>query len=72
MVPNDDVVANDGNLSIRRYVPRIARADTETQIRGDLREAWTDLDAGSETFWREMDDVCAMVDRISAESQSDG
>ena len=68
----DDVLANDGNLSILRYVPRIANADTDTQIGGDLQEAWTDFDAGSSAFWREMDDVVAMVERIAAESHSDG
>ena len=69
---NDDVLANDGNLSIARYVRRIADADTDTQIGGDLREAWTDFDAGSAAFWREMDDAVAMVERIVAESRSDG
>ena len=68
----EDVLGNDGNLSILRYVPRIARADTDTQIGGDLREAWTDFDAGSEAFWRELDDVVAMVERIAAKSESDG
>ena len=72
VVPNDDVLANDGNLSILRYVPRIAHADTDTQIGGDLREAWTDFDAGSEAFWSEMEDVVAMVERIDAESRADG
>ena len=72
VVSNDDVLANDGNLSILRYVPRIADADTDTQFRGNLRDAWADFDAGSAAFWREMDDVVAMVDRIAAESQSDG
>ncbi|MCY4377570.1 MAG: N-6 DNA methylase, partial [Spirochaetaceae bacterium] len=72
VVPNDDVLANDGNLSILRYVPRIAHADADTQIGEDLREAWTDFDAGSEAFWSEMQDVVAMVERIAAESRSDG
>ena len=68
----DDVLANDGNLSILRYVRRSTDADADTQTGGDLRQAWTDFDAGSAAFWREMDDVVAMVDRIAAESQSDG
>ena len=65
VAPNDDVLANDGNLSILRYVPRIADADTDTQIGGDLREAWTDFDTGSEAFWSEIEDVVAMVERIT-------
>ena len=72
VVPNDDVLANDGNLSILRYVRRSTDADADAQTGGDLRQAWTDFDAGSAAFWREMDDVVAMVDRIAAESQSDG
>ena len=67
-MPNDHVIANDGNLSILRYVPRIADTDTETQFRGDLRHAWADFDAGSAAFWREMDDVVEMVDRITTGS----
>ena len=69
---NDDVLANDGNLSISRYVQRIAGADTDTQTGGDPREVWTDFDSGSAAFWREMDEAVAMVERIAAESRSDG
>ena len=67
----DDVLANDGDLSILRYVGRSTDADADTQTGGDLRQAWTDFHAGSAAFWGEMDDVVAMVDRI-AESHSDG
>ncbi len=69
---NDDVLANDGNLSILRYVPRTADTDTDTQTAGKLREAWTDFDAGSEAFWSEMEDVVVMVQRIATESRADG
>ena len=69
---HDDVLANDGNLSILRYVRQSTDADTDTETGGDLRQAWTDFHAGGAAFWREMDDVVAMVDRIAAESQSDG
>ena len=69
---NHDVLANDGNLSILRYVRRIADADTGTQTGGNLREAWTDFDAGSAAFWREIDDAVAMVERIVRESRPGG
>ena len=72
VVPNDDVLANDGNLSILRYVRRVTDADTDTQIGGDLREEWADFDAGSAAFWSEMENAVAMVERIAAESRSDG
>ena len=69
---NKDVLANDGNLFIPRYVRRIAGANTDTRTEGDLRQAWTDFDAGNLAFWREMDEVVEMVDRIVAESRSGG
>ena len=59
-----DVLANDGNLSIPRYVQRIAGTDGNIHTGGDLREAWTDFDTDCAAFWREMDDAVAMVERI--------
>lgn len=69
---NEDVLGNDGNLSIPRYVRRRAAEDAYARTGGDLRDAWADFDAGSTAFWREMDDVVEMVERIAAESQADG
>ena len=69
---SNDVLADDGNLSILRYVRRIAGANTDTQIGGDLREVWADFDADGAPFWREMDEVVEMVERIVRESRSDG
>ena len=72
VVSNNDVLADDGNLSIPRYVRRIVGANTDTQIGGDLREVWGDFDADGAAFWREMDDVVEMVERIVQASGSDG
>ena len=58
-----DVLANDGNLSIPRYVRRPA---------GDLRSAWAEFDAGSRDFWRRMDEVVEMLDGVVAEQKADG
>ena len=69
---NNDVLANDGNLSIPRYVRRVSGPDADTRIGRSLPEVWADFDADSEAFWREMDDAVAMVKRIVAESRSDG
>ena len=69
---NNDVLADDGNLSIPRYVQRIAGADTDTQTGGDMREVWADFDADGAAFWREMDDVVEMVERIVRESRPGG
>ena len=65
------MLANDGNLSILAYV-RDSTDDADPQIAGDLRNVWIDFDAGSAAFWREMDDVVAMVEQVAEESRSDG
>ncbi len=63
MATTADVLANDGNLSIPRYVRRPA---------GDLRSAWAEFDAGSRDFWRRMDEVVEMLDGVVAEQKADG
>ena len=65
------VLANDGNLSIPRYVRPVSVPVAEDDA-GDLRQAWADFDAGSSEFWRQMDDVVDMLDRIVADTPSDG
>ena len=72
VVSNHDVLANGGNLSILRYVRQLADGETDAHVGQDLRQAWTDFDAASAAFWREMDDAVAMIERIAAESGSDG
>ena len=66
------MLADNGNLSIPRYVQRIAGADTDTQTGGDLREVWAEFDADGAAFWREMAAVVEMVERVVSESRSDG
>ena len=72
MASSNDVLANDGNLSIPRYVQRIPNADGDNHTGGNLREAWTDFDADSSAFWRDIYDAVAMVERLVAEGRSDG
>ncbi len=67
-----DILANDGNLSIPRYVRRPADAPASAGSKGDLRQAWTDFEAGSAAFWREMDEVVEMLDAVVADGRSDG
>lgn len=71
VAPGDVVLANSGNLSISRYVRRIDGPDPDGQTGGDLREAWSVFDTGSSAFWREMDDLVAMVEGITQEGRSD-
>ena len=66
-----DVLANDGNLSIPRYVRRPADAGDEAPA-GDPRSAWAEFDAGSRDFWRRMDEVVEMLDGVVAERKADG
>ena len=68
----EQVLANDGNLSIRRYVRPVSAPVAEDDTHGDLRQAWADFDAGSSEFWRQMDDVVEMLNRAVAEGWSDG
>ena len=69
---NENVLGNDGSLSISRYVRRRAGDDAYAPTGGDLRHAWADFDAGSEAFWHEMDAVVEIVERVAAESRADG
>ena len=63
---DEQVLANDGNLSIRRYVRPLSVPVAEDDA-SDLRQAWTDFDAGSSEFWRQMDDVGEMLDRVATD-----
>ncbi len=70
----EQVLANEGNLSIPRYVQRPAGGAMDARERptDDLRSAWEEFDAGSGVFWRQMDDVVKMLDGVVAESKFDG
>ena len=68
----DQVLTNDGNLSIRRYVRPVPALVAEDDTPGDLRQAWADFDAGSSEFWRQMDDVVDMLEHVAADTPSDG
>ena len=68
---NADVLANDGNLSIRLHVRRSDEAASDARTGEDLRQTWANFDAGSVAFWREMDDALEMVERVATGSRSD-
>lgn len=69
---NDDVLANGGNLSIPRYVRPVDETDDGARTEGDLPQTWVDFDAGSAVFWRELDDVVEMVQRVVAGTRPSG
>ena len=68
---NADVLANEGNLSIPRYVRRIDEKDDGTPTGSELRQTWADFDASSAAFWRETDGVGEMIERVAMGSRSD-
>ena len=68
----EQVLANGGNLSIRRYVRLVSAPVAEDDADDGLRLAWADFDAGSSEFWQQMEDVVDMLDRVAANTPSDG
>ena len=66
VVPVENVIANDGNLSIRRYVKK-----AKDKLRGggepDLAAAWASLENHGREFWPQMDALVETLDDIVAE-----
>ena len=67
----DDVLANDGNLSIPRYVRPIPATNVDAGPDGALRHHWAEFETDSQEFWQQMNDVVEMLDRVVADSRSD-
>ncbi len=72
VVPNDDVLANDGNLSIPRYVNSVTTASAGVAAVGDIHQAWADFDSTSSQFWQQMDDAVEMLHRVLGVQKTDG
>ena len=69
----EEVLANEGNLSIPRYVrPAGGAMIARERPNDDLPRVWAEFEAGSRDFWRQMYDVVKMLDRVVADSKSDG
>ena len=70
MVPIDDVLMADGNLSIARYVKKLKPATVD----GDettLASAWAAFDEGGREFWTQLDALVDMLDGVVAEEVGD-
>jgi len=66
VVPNDEVLEKDGNLSIPRYVRPIGdRAGNGGDQ--DLTTAWAAFEASGREFWQQMDVLVDMLDSAVAE-----
>ena len=68
----ENVLANDGNLSIPRYVCPVVGAAGDAKSRGDLRTAWGEFEASGRDFRQQINNVVQMLDDVVAESEPDG
>ena len=66
VVDMDAIDANDGNLTIARYVAPI-KADQAEQDRKSFSDRWSEFDARGRAFWGDMDALADMLDGINAE-----
>jgi len=66
-----DVLDNDGNLSIPRYVRPVGNGEGEA-TGADLKQAWAAFEAGGPEFWAEMDGLVEMLDGLVAGDEGDG
>jgi type I restriction enzyme M protein len=62
----DEVLANDGNLSIARYVKKPRPIKVQGSKTGRV-PTWAALNEGSGEFWAKMDEIVAMLDDVVAE-----
>ncbi len=67
-----EVLGNDGTLSVPRYVRPVVDAPSDAGARRDLRSAWTQFEASGLECWRQMDDIVEMLDRMVAGADADG
>ena len=66
-----EVLTRDGNLSIPRYVRRVAKKPAGNPD-GDLRDLWAEFEANGSDFWQHMDAVTGMLDSLVAARTEDG
>ncbi|MHB1011991.1 MAG: type I restriction-modification system subunit M [Desulfobacteria bacterium] len=65
-----EVLQNDGNLSIPRYVRTIGNGANSGGDH-DLKTTWTAFDAGGREFWQQMDALVDILDGVLAEEAPD-
>jgi type I restriction enzyme M protein len=64
-----EVLENDGNLSIARYVRQIEIGDSNGDQ--DLRKTWATFNASGREFWQQMDALVDMLDGAIGEKACD-
>ena len=70
MATIDEVLSNEGNLSIPRYVRPVVET-TDGNPDGDLRRVWAEFETNGRDFWHQMDAVVEMLDGVIAEVAPD-
>jgi type I restriction enzyme M protein len=66
VMTNAEILKNEGNLSIPRYVRPIGSGATEGGEQ-DLNSVWTAFDASGREFWQEMDVIVDVLEGVIAE-----
>jgi type I restriction enzyme M protein len=67
----DEILANEGNLLIPRYVRPLVRSRDEASEQ-DIAAVWAQFEAGGREFWRQMDELVVTLDGIIGEEINDG
>jgi len=65
-----EVLYNDGNLSIPRYVRPVGNREGEA-IGADLKQAWEAFEAGGAGFWKAIDGLVNILDGLVAGDADD-
>jgi type I restriction enzyme M protein len=67
----DEILANEGNLSIPRYVKPLGR-HTDGSSEKDLAGVWAQFEASGREFWQQMDELIAILDGMIGHETNDG
>lgn len=67
VVPTEEILGKDSNLSIPRYVRPLETINGNGVKDGqDLKKAWSAFEASGREFWEQMDDLVDMLDGVVA------
>jgi type I restriction enzyme M protein len=66
----DEILANDGNLSIPRYVKPLGRDSGGSSEQG-LAGVWAQFEASGRKFWHQMDELTTTLDDMIGQGITD-
>jgi type I restriction enzyme M protein len=70
VVSLDEVLANDGKLSLPLYVKRARSAQAESG-EASLKTAWASFESSGQEFWSQMDRLIESLESVNVEEQAD-